>query len=223
MGTGSFSWLLRFDVEQGTLTTGSASALPGPALPAPYAFDDKMVPVGGTTLHVAPVTLRLPWHGCPLDSSAGDVVLSVALDAAGAPELLLPLHQIRFFNGSTSRDRNCIGFYNAAGLDPAHACQPDPAHPQFLDGAEVAGYFVLAETDLVPVAPLAASLCVLLSGDAATYGDGAQPVAHCTKAPNGEILFQGDWCAAQGQPATASCHDAVQLSASFAASGVLVE
>jgi hypothetical protein len=49
------------------------------------------------------------------------------------------------------------------------------------------------------------------------------PLAHCKKGPNGEILFPGDWCAAQNQPATASCHDAVQLSASFTASGVLVE
>ena len=62
---------------------------------------------------------------------------------------------------------------------------------------------------------------MLLTGNAAQYGQQSGGTTVCKTGPSG-ILFPGDWCAATNGPATATCHDAVQLVASFAASGVKI-
>jgi hypothetical protein len=73
----------------------------------------------------------------------------------------------------------------------------------------------LTAPDTVLVDAVGQSLCVILSGDAATYGDAGTP-AKC-KRTSGKINFQGDWCAATNNMA---CTDSARLSASFSASGV---
>jgi hypothetical protein len=45
----------------------------------------------------------------------------------------------------------------------------------------------------------------------------------CKRDASGKILFQGDWCAATNQAATAGCADAVQVSATFAAQAVTIQ
>jgi hypothetical protein len=218
-GSATFSWLLQFDLGALTITTGGAK--PGAGISGPFAFVEEDVTFDASSFHVAPATVAAAFAGCAIDSSAAaDVRLPLYLNAQGSSMILLPLHQLRFSGGFFTSDHSCIGAYNAAGLDPSQGCAPDAQHPLYVDGGRTSGYFALDESDRVTVAPLGESLCLLLSGDPSQYGDLAQPVAHCKRGPNNDLLFQGDWCAATDQPATPACHDALHFSATFAASGV---
>jgi hypothetical protein len=220
-GTGTFSWLLRFDVPSGILTTGGAT--PHASASAPYTLVDTSVTLDSVAFQVSPIDLLAAFGDCTVDSGPGDVVLPVYLDAMGADVLYLPLHGLRFGNIALWAENSCIGAYDAAGLDPANQCAPDHQHPLFVDGGRLSAHFLVAEADRVPVGAIGASLCVLLSGDAQLYGDGAQPIAHCKQGPNHEPLFRGDWCHPTDQPASAACHDAVRFDATFAASGVNID
>lgn len=219
-GGGTFSWLLSFDTVAGTVKTGGAKPAANPALG--YSFVDQNYPILGGMLHVAPVTLTAPIDAaCNTTSSKSDLNLPVYLNAMGNSQILLPLRQAQFVNLTVSGNRDCIGKYNAAGLDPAGGCLADQNTPAFFPGAQVVAFFNLEDADTIPIAPIGQSLCVLLSGDANTYGDGAQPLARC-KRVNGKILFQGDWCTATNQAASAACKDALYFAAGFAASGVII-
>jgi hypothetical protein len=219
-GTGSFNWLLQFDTQSGTITTGGAKP---PALPSNgYSFVKGAVFPGGTSFVIGPTPLSAPLVDCDITSSAWDVFLPVYLDQAGTELMVLPLHQLQFFNGTFSSDHACIGSYNAQGLAASPACSTDAGIASYVDGAMVRAYFLLGESDHEVLPGLDESLCVFLSGDPTTYGDGASP-ARCKTSnglPTGEIIYQGDWCAATNQPGSSSCHDAVQFRARFAASGV---
>jgi hypothetical protein len=220
-GTATLSWLLRFDTTAGTLTTGGAK--PAMSSSGPYTFDDEMVTQGGAFFHIVPVTLSAPVSGCGFNSTAGDVILPIFLDAAGTQAVLLPLHALRFSNGQMSADHGCIGRYNSAGLDPASACLPDSLHPSFLPGASLDAFVTLEEADTVIISALQETLCVLLSGNAQTYGDGGQPVNRCKRDPSGKIVYQGDWCSVTNQAATPTCADAARLAATFAAQAVQIQ
>jgi hypothetical protein len=137
--------------------------------------------------------------------------------------VLLPLHDTKL-SGKVSSDNDCIGKYNSAGLDPASGCIADDQNPAFIgtDGkadsdGKLDGYITLEEDDSVIVDKLGESLCVILSGDASTYGDGGVPLAKCKRNASMKIIFQGDWCDATNN---ASCKDSLRLSAGFSASGV---
>ena len=62
---------------------------------------------------------------------------------------------------------------------------------------------------------------MLLSGDAAEFGNAEDP-KRCTRDGNGDIILQGDRCAAD-YPATGTCADSFQLGAKFAASGTIIK
>ncbi len=219
-GGGTFSWLLAFDTGAGTVKTGGAKPAANPA--AGYTFVDQNYPITGGMLHVTPVTLTAPLNAaCSTDSSAGDVNMPVYLDFQASQVVLFPLRQARFVNLTVSGNHDCIGKYNAAGLDPAGGCLADQQTPAFFPDAQVVAMINLENADSIPIAALGQSLCVVLSGDAAIYGDGAQPTVHC-KRVNGKILFQGDWCTATNQAASALCKDALYFAGAFAASGVII-
>jgi hypothetical protein len=219
-GSGMTSWLLAFDTLAGTVKTGGAKPPADPALG--YSFLDEDYPIIGGTLHVAPVVLDAPIDAaCSTSSTVGDFTLPVHLGAMANTLFLLPLRQARFVNLTVSGDHDCIGKYNATTLDPADGCLPDAAHPAFTPGAQIVAFIDLEQADTIPINTIAQSLCLLLSGDAATYGDGGQPTNRC-KRVNGKILFQGDWCTATNQAGSAQCNDAVYLEGAFAASGVII-
>ena len=174
-------------------------------------------------LQIAPAVLQAPFTACAIDAQGGDLNVPIYLDAAGNSAVYLPLHFLQFYKGFVSDNGSCIGTFNAAGLDPANGCQPDATHPQFLDGGYVGGYINLAEADGIPISALNQSLCVLLSGNEAMYGEpGPGGLTVCKTGANNQILFQGDWCSMTNEPATPTCADSVQLLASFAASGVTI-
>jgi hypothetical protein len=220
-GNGTFSWLLAFDSATGTLTTGGAKPQPVPAIS--YSFVSEDIPtLGGGSLHLGTVTLASPLDAsCHGTSTKGDVNVPIYLDAGATSAVVLPLHQVQFSSLTVSGDHNCIGKFNAAGLDPATGCVPDAVNVAYFPGGKVGAFLNLEESDTIAVAALGQSLCVLLSGDAALYGDGASQMSRC-KRTGGVINFQGDWCASTDQPATAQCHDAVRFAGAFAASGVAI-
>jgi hypothetical protein len=222
-GSGNLNWLLRFDVTAGTLTTGGAKPVASPS--GPYTFDDEMISQGTNTFHVQPVTLMAPVSAsCTFDSTTGDVNIPAFINGVGSSAVVLPLHSLRLHAGTMTADHGCIGRYDAAGLDPANACQPDPTHAQFTGGASADGYMLLEETDRVVVTQLQQTLCVLLSGNAAMYGTpGPGGVQVCKRDASNTIVFHGDWCAATAQPASATCYDSVEVSATFAAQAVQIQ
>ncbi len=211
-GAGTWSWLLQFDSGAGTLRTGAALPMADPF--TGYSFIDAM--------GISPAVMDAPVAGDGSFAAAVGVDLMMPLavtpDPGGA--ILLPLRGL-ILSGTVSADQGCIGRFNAEGLDPGNSCLPDDQTPAFLSGGAMTAYIVLEEADVIDVTTIGQSLCVLLSGDPATYGDGAVPIARCKRDPDFmEITFKGDWCDETNQAATASCSDSVRITADFAASSV---
>jgi hypothetical protein len=146
----------------------------------------------------------------------------IFLDPAGMNAVVLPLQQSRLKMGTLSSNNNCIGSYNAKGLDPTATCTPDGTHPLFIAGASLDGYITLEDADGVPVKALNETLCVLLSGNAAMYGMTAGGVTVCKRDASNKILYQGGWCSTTNAAAAAGCADAEELAANFAASSVKI-
>jgi len=207
-GEGTFSWLLRFDTDAGTLTTGSAKPAADPT--QGYSFEGQ------------PATLQAPLDpSCGFQSSEGSINLTFYLNQAATQSMVLPLRKT-VLSGKVSPDHTCIGAYNAAALTPANNCQGDAQTPTFLPGGQVSAFISLEEADNVVIDVLNQSLCVLLSGDAATWGDGGSP-NRCARDGSNKILFKGDWCAASNGAATTSCADAMRVTGTFAASSVKIK
>ena len=224
-GTGTSSWLLQFDTGAGTLKTGGAKPVADPA--QGYAFDDEMLASGSTMLQVQPVTFSgvTPDASGNFSTSAGqNLVIPFFLDASGTSAVVLPIDQLTFTMATLSASNNCIGTYNAAGLDVGNNCQPDDTHPQFVTGGSLSGYISLKDADSVVIAELNETLCVLLSGDPTTYGmmAAASDLTTCKTDAGGNITFQGDWCSTTNMAASGGCADAVQFAGKFAASSVSI-
>jgi hypothetical protein len=219
-GTGTFSWLLRFDTSSGMLETGGAKPSMLPA--GPYEFVDQMVNVGGTFM-VAPVETLAPLSPvCGFDAAIGAINVPIFLDAAATSLVLLPLSALHFHDGTLSPDLGCIGRYNATNLDPANSCLSDGVHPTFLPGASLDAFISLEQADQVTISALQETLCVLLTGNAAMYGTkNSQGVTVCKRDASNKLIFQGDWCAATNQPG--GCADAMATSATFAAQAVKIQ
>jgi hypothetical protein len=216
-GRGTFNWLLQFDTASGTLTIGGAKPVADET--QGYCFDreppDTMFPI-------EPIILLAPIQNGTFGTAQGlDLVVPAFLDAAATMVVLLPIQRARISMGTISSDNNCIGSYNAAGLDPENGCLPSMSTPAFIDGAEIDGLITLADADAVVVPTIDETLCVLLSSDP-MYGDGEAPVQHCKKDADGSYLLHGDWCSATNSASTATCYDAFQFSAGFAADAVKI-
>jgi hypothetical protein len=208
-GSGTLNWLLQLSGDQ--LRVGSARPVSDPRAGYDFNTDPASVQVD------APVGADGSFStATPIDR----FVLPIYGDAAGTMELLrLPLRQLSI-EGTLSADRSCIGTYNAANLDPENSCLADDLTPTFLTGGSVRAYITLEDADSVIIDSLGQSLCVLLSRDATTYGDGGSP-NRCRR-EGGVITFRGDWCSVTDLNAAGDCADAVRFQGSFAASSVAI-
>jgi hypothetical protein len=219
-GTALFSWLLQLDTAASTLKTGGAKPVADPM--TGYSFDDETI----GAFHVQPAIFPnvAPDTAGNFSVATGvDLVMPVFLNAAGTSSVLLPMHQARITQSTLSSNNDCIGNYNAAGLDPANSCNPDSTHPAFLDAGKFDGYITLDEADTVIITVLNQSLCVLLSGNASMYGmANGSGVTVCKRDNNNVIVYQGHWCAATNAAATGSCADSEQMAGNFAASSVKI-
>lgn len=220
-GGGTFSWLLQFDTATGMLKTGGGTPAEDPT--KGYSFVDKTITQGGKDFKIAPFTASAPIgsDGAFAITMGANVTVPVYLDLKASAVVLLPLHDAKL-TGVVSSDKNCIGQYNSKNLDPAGGCLADDKTPSFIGGdgkadsdGKLEGYITLEEADTVIVDAIGSSLCVILSGDPATFGDGKTP-ALC-KRTAAVIDFKGDWCDATND---ATCKDSIRLAAGFSASSV---
>lgn len=212
-GGGTFSWLLQFDTGTSKLKTGGAKPAADPF--GGYCFVDESL--GG--IPIKPVEVDSGLAGGSFSAKVGDIVVPIYLDATASTYVLLPLKQGEL-SGTLSADNNCVGKYNADTLDPANSCLAEPPDTlAFTNAGKLDGFITLEDADTVIVDSLSQSLCVLLSGDAATFGDGMSP-AKCKRDAMGKIEFKGDWCEATNAAADGMCSDSSKLGAEFAASAV---
>jgi hypothetical protein len=217
-GDGTFNWLLEFDTATGRLRTGGAKPVADPD--DGYCFTDETVTQNGMPFVITPIDVDAPiTDGRFAAETTQDVVVPIYLDAMDDTKVvLLPLRGARLYDGTISADNNCIGKYNAENLDPVNLCLPEEGIPAFIDGGKLEGFITIEEADTVVIDVLGQTMCVLLSADTLTYGDGGSPVQKCKRDMNDVITLTGDWCAATNSAATADCKDAFKLGATFAAS-----
>jgi hypothetical protein len=215
-GGGTFSWILSFDPATKMVKTGGAKPVADPS--TGYCFVNEML--GGK--QISPITVDSALADGKFKGSVNDINVPIYLDANAMSYVLMPLHAV-VLDGTISSDNNCIGKYNADTLDPKANCLAEPPEKlAFTNGGTLNGYITLEEADTVIVDTLKQSLCVLLSGNPAMYGDGAMPAAKCKRDAMNEIVYQGGWCAMSNAAATADCADAEKLGAQYAASAVKV-
>jgi hypothetical protein len=207
-GTGQANWLLQLDTGQDRLSVGNALPVADPT--QGYVFDStnppatsNIVPTGSTFTSGLISMVTLPIY----ENSSGSSIL-----------VNIPFRQV-LVSGTLSANQDCVGSYNLAGLDPSNSCMGSPL---FLSGGTLVGEISLEDADANIVSALNESLCVLLSGNSTTYGDGGSPV-HCKRdSSTNAINFHGDWCLATNNGATTTCYDAVQVHATYAASSVKI-
>lgn len=219
-GIGAFSWLIQFNLATNTFETGGAEPAADPF--AGYCFTKQKSFSGA----VNPIMVDPQGGMATVDennkatfSEISKINIAAYLDGGGTNAIVLPISQLRFNSVSLSADHRCIGEYNSNTLKPGDNCLPGQGQSAFSNNGSMDGYIVLEEADNVIVEPLGQSLCVLISGNPAMYGNGASP-NRCARDANGKITFQGDWCQGTNQPAGAGCADASRFVANFAASAV---
>ena len=149
--------------------------------------------------------------------------LPIYTDATANPSqtIVFPLRDVRI-EGTMTPDQNCVGSYDPSKLEESNNCQPDPQHGVYAykTTGTMTGHIYLYDADEIVEPLIKESLCVLLSGDDTTYGDGQDP-PHCKKSGN-TIVFYGDWCDQTDSMSTPTCFNSVQFQVNFAASAVLL-
>ncbi len=205
---GAFNWLLQIDKKTNKLTTGGAPPVADPYKDS-YCFVNSNI--SGT--QIQPETLDITFKGNTFSSTPLKNILNVPIFQYNTPPftgtrtpIILPLQATRLSDVTISPDNNCIGDLNPEWYAAAGATCADqvPNCPKWFTNGALAGYITLAEADMVTVAVLSESLCVLLTGSA---GQGS-PIKKCLPGD----LTKGDYCSTGG-----SCTDSFWLSATFAA------
>ncbi len=214
-GDGTFSFITRFDRTTGKLLAGGAFPEEDPS--NGYCF------VNDPANNVQPVEVdsNLNADGSFSTDPLPLVTVPIYIDLTATSAVYLPLRNGRITAAKISADQNCIGSFNATGLQPANNCLPnlEQGIDYFLNDAELDGFITLEDADQVEVELLEQSLCVLLSGDPNVYGDGSKP-NRCKRDGDGKIEFVGDWCSTTDS--ADGCKDSVKLAAKIAGSSVAV-
>jgi len=224
-GTGSFSWLARFDTTNNKLTTGGAPPSDDP-FNTGYCFVNQTI--GG--LQVAPVTVAMTQATDGTWTSAVIPKLYVPIYINGDPNnvVVLPLSQAKVQGVRLSADGqsvggvgNCIGSYNPDGVaapTTAGLCaDQDPSScERWRTYGSLGGFITLKEANAVNVVTLGKSLCVLLTNGTSTADGGTQ----CATNPDGSVTATGDFCSTTDSPG--GCADSYWLAAAFAASAALI-
>jgi hypothetical protein len=177
-----------------------------------------METVNGLT--IAPATTSLVTTGGAWSSQTiPKINVPIYSPANGGLPIILPLTGARLQAVTISPDGNCIGAYNPGGVSPPMAgtttCvdqAPDLCQRWHTAGA-LGGYITLQEAEQVYVRQVGQTLCALL-----TVGLGQM---NCPKDASGHVTATGDYCSATQMPG--GCADSFWLSATFAASAVLVD
>ena len=218
-GQGTFSLITEFDRKAGKLRVGGAKPEQNPAGGYCFANDPAN--------NIAPVEVAATFTaggGFSIDPIAA-ITLPIYLDIAASSTVYLPLRMATLVKGTISADNNCIGSFNASGLQPANQCKPDleVGINYFVDGATLEGHIQLEEADAVVIDLLnpKQTLCVLLSGDDKMFGEADKDgVIRCKRDANMKIVLEGDWCSATNS--AGGCKDSYRLQSTIAGSSVKV-
>lgn len=227
-GTGLFTWLMELNPTAGTATTGGARVQLNPGDGYCYiqqtveGFDIAPVDVGiETTEQNGEITFNLA-------EKIPDITVAIFLTEDESSAIILPLHQVMMTDGKISADGNCIGAWKGDELAPDNACKPDRDQKMpWVNGATLTGYIEIEEADQVWIPEMTMTLCVALSGSAATYGEdfeeGNRKGLRCAR-ENGQIKAaeKADWCSATDSACSPPEADAFRLEGQFAASAVKV-
>ena len=218
-GDGTFSLITEFDLDANKIRVGGALPEANPANGYCYQYGN-FAPVEGD--------LTVDAEGNFETGVFPAIRLPIYSDMMAAEVIELPLREARLVGAKLSANNNCIGTFNAAGLQPRDNCKPVPSEGifYFIDGGTLEGYITLEEADSVHVEDLSQTLCVLLSGDPAAHGFDADPCPAagaatckaCVRDGMGNITLEGDWCSTTNS--AGGCKDSFRLSATFAASAV---
>jgi hypothetical protein len=202
-GTGGLNLLMRLDPAAGTVTVGSAPVSNDPFKKG-YCF--LTTPFGGAATRPQTACIEKGWSG-----KLPAVVLGFSLNGDPGNAMPIPLHELSL-SGVTATD-DCIGSLNTRALDKS--CGADPATcAKWRTGGSMAGYVLLEEADLIEIADLNESLCVLLTRS--TKG----PDGKCQRDAGGKIAFAGDYCSIT--KTAGACADSFWFAGTFAASAVTI-
>jgi len=223
-GTGRWSWLLSLDTSTHIALTGAAHVQPD--VTQGYCFINS--DVEGLLVQPADVPLEMAGQttfrfGQPIATINTPIFLTD--DESNA--IVLPLHQV-VMEGTISADGNCIGRWAGDELEEMNNCKPDHSldqKSQWIPAAGLTGHILVEEADTVWIPEMAQTLCVALSGSAATYGedfvDGDKEGKRC-KRVGGQILAaeRADWCSATNSACSPPQADSFRFEGAFAASAV---
>ena len=217
--TAATAWLLGFDLGQKTLTMGGAVATS--TTQTQFTFLDEMVAQGGQTYHVRPVAYGLIQNAGDSFSTPTpqDFAFPLFISATSSPTVI-PFHALWVSSVTVSASHDCIGSYDPAVFDPQRSCMPTFAGQGFRYAGDLEAYFVLEEADTITIGAYQETFCAALAGDMGTV-DPTTQIMSCSRT-HGVIDFKGDWCSTTNAPATATCADAVHVTADFAASAVQI-
>jgi hypothetical protein len=209
-GDGSFSWLIRFDSQANTITTGGAPPSSDP-LGAGYCFVNLTLPSG---LDLKPVTVSVTKNADGSYDSApiAHVDIPIYYLAVTPPQIIvLPVSGGAIKGLQFNSDGDCIGSLDTSALDN-NCAESDPTTcSKWRPHASIAGYITLEEADKVNVPLAGRSLCSLLTGNSS---------ALCPRDSNNKITAKGDYCSTSNK--AGDCQDSSWLAAVFAASAVKI-
>jgi hypothetical protein len=219
-GEAEFNILFELDTKAKTLTAGAS--IPQELIGAPKdgtcfaKFTDQ-----SSGIDVGPVSTPFTVSGDTYSANFDKLVLPIYINPVQDSYALLPLHNVDV-TATLSKDHDCVGSFRAADLQPP-LCAPAEGEFAWVNGGGFDAYITVAEADTVDIVDLGESLCVLLSGDPATW-KGTDPKHTCKgsdqyKATN--QLPEGDWCSSTNS--ASGCKDAWHLVTKFAASAIKID
>lgn len=148
-GKGWFSWLLDFDLPNGTLKTGGAKPVGDPH--GGFCFVNQVL--GGFQVQPTVLDALVGADGSFAVTTGQDLVVPMFLDPGATKQLLFPLHQVKFNAAKLSMDKNCIGSFNGDEFSAANSCLPDtnasPPQTYFTNGATLDALITLEDADKV--------------------------------------------------------------------------
>jgi hypothetical protein len=212
-GDGTFNWLFEFDIGNGSFRIGASRPAAEPKDGYCLLMESLAQDWNFPDLEVIPAQVGLQLEGDQfVTTEPANIVVPLYNSVEATGSIGVPFRQL-IVEGTLSQDHNCIGAYNAEGLDPANDCLPEDDRPLFVSGGRLEGFISLEDADNAVY--FEQTLCVIFTGESS----GMFPI-RCPRDVNGVILAEGDWCSTTNAPATSTCHDALRFEAEIAASAV---
>jgi hypothetical protein len=213
-GFDSWPWLLRFDRQRKTLTTGGAPPSSDPFKLGYCFFNSER-----NGFRIGPATdLPVRYDEATRVFSSGAasrLLMPVFVQGDLKNMIVLPISDFAVRNVALTVEDNCIGAFNPRALDGT--CKETAACSKWKTAGAMAGHITLEEADKVDIPSLHQSLCALL---AKVPPGGGADITRCPRDGSGKITSLGDYCAASNS--ACDCRDSFWLAATFAASAVRI-